>query len=106
MKLRYRIETRGWYVPQYLNKSNNEWTDFTYKDLGGKETQLHTLAIDLGHSTKWDVVYHFAPLKKENQKLEDMSLIFKTEIKVCAFLGATSVYFSKRIKDFEPILSK
>src|SRR5690606_6398561 len=99
MKLRYRIESRGWYIPQY-QKKDDSWEDFKLKDLGDENTQIHNIAYSLGESEKWGGhIYHFTPNKKEDKK--NMSLIFKNELKVCAFLGAAKIYYSERIKEIE-----
>ena len=99
MKFRYRIDSRGWHIPQYLN-SKDEWLDFKLDDLGDSSTLIRDIAFRLGKSSSWGkTVYYYTA--KLGEKEEDMSLIFEDELKVTAFLGAAKVYFGKRIKEVE-----
>lgn len=97
MKLRYRVESRGWYIPQFLNKED-KWVDFKVMNIP-KNSEIYDIAFRLGEYESWgDRTWHFRPRKED--KIEDMSLIFKTEILVCSFLGAAKLYFSERTKEF------
>ena len=101
MKLRYRIEGRGWYIPQYFSTKTEEWKDFTLGDLGSKHNLIHDIAWSLGKGDRWGGnIYHFNPSERGDKK-EDMSLIFENELKVCAFLGAAKVHYSERTKEVE-----
>jgi len=96
MKLRYRITAAGWYVPQYLTKKDI-WEDFVVKDLG---YEIKEIAKALGGEVdRWNTIWHMTPDK--TQKVDDMSLIFKTELKVCAFLGAAKINYSERTKEVD-----
>jgi hypothetical protein len=97
MKLRYRITSTGWYVPQYLLK-DNAWQDFLVKDLG---VEIKEIVIALGGDVdRWNTIWHMTPDRKDKtQTVEDMPLIFKTELKVCAFLGAAKMNYSDRTKE-------
>jgi hypothetical protein len=98
MKLRYRITPVGWYVPQYLTK-NDVWEDFVVKELG---PEIKKIAIALAHQNRWDITWHMTPDKNnKTQKVDDMPLIFKTELKVCAFLGAAKINYSERTKEID-----
>jgi hypothetical protein len=100
MKLRYRIEDRGWYIPQYFSIKTEEWKDFKLGDLGSKHNLIHDIAYRLGESDRWNGnTYHFNPNGKH--KKEDMPLIFKNELKVCAFLGAAKIHYGERTKEVE-----
>lgn len=97
MKLRYRIESRGYFIPQYSNKEE-EWKDFLVKHVTG---ELREIAQALGKYRSYSSnAWHFTPNKDE--KIEDMSLFFQSELKACAFLGSAKVFFSDRTKEFEP----
>jgi hypothetical protein len=96
MKLRYRIEGRGWYIPQFQNKKE-EWIDICVKHVL-KNSQLEDVAYQLGEYQAWEGrLYHFKPNKGESK--EDMQIIFKNEIKCAAFLGAFKLYYSERTKE-------
>lgn len=96
MKFRYRIESRGLYIPQFL--AGEEWKDFTVSVVTG---QLQTIAEILGKYNSFGHNYwHFRP--DSGQNLGDMSVFFENELKVCAFLGAAKAFFSDRTKEFEP----
>jgi hypothetical protein len=98
MKLRYRITTSGWYVPQYLTKEDI-WEDFVVKNLG---YEIKEIVIALAHQNRWDITWHMKPDKNDKtQKVDDMPLIFKTELKVCAFLGAAKINYSERTKEVD-----
>ena len=99
MKLRYRITSTGWYVPQYLTK-DDVWQDFIVKDLG---LEIKEIAVALGdRENKWEPAWHMTPDRKDKtQTVEDMPLIFKTELKVCAFLGAAKINYSERTKEID-----
>ena len=96
MKLRYRIESRGWYIPQYLLEETEKWTDFQVGHISG---ELVKIAKNLGKYGYSSITWHFSPRKGEKE--EAMSLCFETELKVCAFLGAAKIFFSERIKEIE-----
>ena len=100
MALRYRVDLRGWYVPQFKMKEEDEWQDFKRKHLGEESCEIHRLAYDLGVTIGrfGDKVYHYKPI--DGQKEEEMSLVFNTEIKVCAFLGAATIVYSQRVHNF------
>ena len=97
MKLRYRITQAGWYVPQYLTKKD-VWEDFVVKDLG---IEIRKIAVALGdRENRWEPTWHMTPDKKDKTQLVvDMPLIFKTELKVSAFLGAAKINYSERTKE-------
>ena len=99
MKLRYRITSTGWYVPQYLTKQD-VWEDFVVKNLG---YEIKEIAVDLGdREDRWEPLWHMTPDRKDKTKtVEDMPLIFKTELKVCAFLGAAKINYSERTKEID-----
>jgi hypothetical protein len=99
MKLRYRITTSGWYVPQYLTKEDI-WEDFVVKNLG---YEIKEIVIALGDiEGRWEPLWHMTPDRKDKtQKVDDMPLIFKTELKVCAFLGAAKINYSERTKEVD-----
>lgn len=97
MKLRYRIEERGYYIPQYFDEKTEKWVDFKAKHVTG---ELRLIAIYLGKSDSWGAnIWHFKPINKENNG--DMAVFFDNELKVCAFLGAAKTFFSNRTKEFD-----
>ncbi len=95
MKLGYRKDINNWYVPQYLDKESNTWKDIKVKDCS---TTLKKLAMNLGEPTRWYIIYHYDIPK--GQKEEDMSLIFKYEYKVMAFLAAVQCLYSRKFTEF------
>lgn len=104
MELRYRVESRGWRIPQFKNVKTGEWEDITYGHLGKKTDPLHLIARKLAEATeislslRYDLQYHFTPEKKS--EIDDESVIFKDDIYVAAFLGAVTVAYKTRTFDF------
>jgi len=97
MKLRYIIEARGWYIPQIQDKEDN-WIDICLKHVP-KNSQLWSVAYNLGEYSLGGNVFHFRPNKGQN--LEDMSIIYKNDIKCAAFLGAFKLFYSERTKELD-----
>lgn len=86
MKLRYILEKRGWFIPQY-KRTDGHWTNVSLKHLGGSNDELHRIASCLGRQTKWSGnSYYFSPNKGESK--QDCSVYFTSEMKCFAFLGA------------------
>jgi len=86
MKFRYRLENRGWFIPQY-KRTDGFWTDVPLKRLGGSGSELHRIAYSLGRPKKWGgSSYNFSPNKGESE--QDCPVYFETEMKCFAFLGA------------------
>jgi hypothetical protein len=99
MKLRYRITGYGWYVPQFLLEDNT-WQDFLVWNLGEEIKEIVIALAD--RDSKWEPLWHMTPDRNDKtQKVDDMPLIFKTELKVCAFLGAAKINYSERTKEFD-----
>ena len=94
MKLRYRIDINGYYIPQY--EREDKWFDFKVKHLTKK---LKNLCNYLGFEGKWETRYHYFP--KKDEKLEDTSLIFPEEMYVMAFLGAAKSVYDEKIREFD-----
>lgn len=104
MELRYRVERRGWRIPQYKNTKTGEWEDVTYRHLGKKGEPLHQIARQLANATqnvlglRYPPQYHFKPDRKS--EIYGESIIFKDDIYVAAFLGAITVAYKTRTFDF------
>lgn len=96
MKLRYRIDVSGYYIPQWYDQKAYEWKDFKVKNL---TTRLTNLAHSVGFKCKWENKFHYTP--KKGEKTEEMSLIFPNEMNVMAFLGAAKSVFTEKVKEFE-----
>jgi hypothetical protein len=98
-KLRYRISPSGWYIPQYQSTDTN-WVDFKVSHLGNEMSLLHRVARDLGEPKSFGhIIYHCIPSKGENR--DNMSLIFKDDVRASAFLGAAKAYFGERTKEID-----
>lgn len=81
------------YVPQY-KKDDGPWIDFKRGHISGALETLCEHLKDLQSSRGW----HYLPEK--GQKVEDMEVIFKYEMCVCAFLGAAQYIFNNPPRDF------
>jgi hypothetical protein len=93
-KFRYRVESRGYYIPQFYNQQEEKWEDFTVKLVYG---QLANIAHYLStYTDQWA----FKPSR--GQKEEDRIVFFENEIKVCAFLGAAKYFYTENAKEFQP----
>lgn len=102
MKLRYRTDVNGYYVPQFLNKKTEEWEDIKVKELSPKAAGLAKQLANLQFFTqKWHTVYHYTPQKGENKG--DQSLIFEFEYLVNAFLSGLLILYSSEVKEINVI---
>ena len=92
MKLGYRNNSRGLFIPQFFDNENKEWVDIKLKHLGGESNELHKIAFALGRNTKWSGnQYYFYPEKGDDEN--EMVLFFENEYKIYAFLGAFKYEF-------------
>lgn len=104
MELRYRIENRGWRIPQFKHVDTGEWTDIAYKHLGKKRDPLHQIAIKLAEASQASMdlrfapQYYFSPTGGDSK--DDESIIFKDDVYVSAFLGAVTIAYKNRTFDF------
>lgn len=102
MKLRYRMSA-DLYIPQY-QKKDETWEDFKVKDLVGA-TILERVAqvlANIENRAKWtEGQWYFEPVKGTGTVKEDMSIFFKKEIYVMAFLGAAQSTWGNEPKEFK-----
>jgi hypothetical protein len=95
LKLRYRIDTNGYYIPQYQGQ-DELWIDFIKSNISG---EMYSLCESLGEEAKFSGnIWHFRAKKIEDER--NMAVFFTSELKVCAFLGAAKTFFRHRIKEF------
>lgn len=91
MKLRYRVNHNSLFIPQYQTPEA-EWKDVQVKNVYG---ELERIAELLANPSPW----HFNV--KDPKDREHASVVFKSELKVAAFLGALKIFCSDRTKKLD-----
>lgn len=102
MELRSYRSDDDWYTPQYKQENNDKWHSFTLANLGASQSAIHKIAIKLGKGNGGfynDKIYH--RVNPNDYSDTDVELVFESEIKCFAFLGAAKYHWGKREKEFK-----
>ena len=91
LKLRYIIDGTH-YIPQFYNNTENKWMDFKVEHVQREMLAICRSLGDLQLPSRWgDGQWYYESGKQ---------VFFTKEMFVMAFLGAASVFYNSKLKEF------